>query len=175
MIFKLGWLSALLLAGLLTAFPGYSDPDPKFDKVYKKAVDTKTWVVYEATGGHMSVGDKFRVKKSKDGKKIKLVPLFALREKWGKKNDSTFSIELMEQDSSLCGLIEIGTDDHEEKTYGHGPKHAFSVKLKPNDTLKITWSAQPLGTPDLTDNALDKLCKELDTQNHGGIAHAQPN
>ena len=40
-----GWLSVLLLAGILTAIPGHSEDKLKFEKAYKKMENVRTWVV----------------------------------------------------------------------------------------------------------------------------------
>jgi len=149
----------------------------KLEKAYKKADNTKTWVVYDK-GGHMSVGDKFRIKFQKDNSnnnEYKFKPLFKLRTKWGH-NIKDYSVDLTNVDGNfLCGMAEVITQEHEKpNSIRHGESHLFVIKF-PEDNLEdmeIIWSSDDI--QDMPDD-MNTECKNTESQNHGGRAHAEPN
>jgi len=171
---KLGLIVTLVLAGVLTLIPFDAISNPKFEKAYKKDDNTKTWVVYDPAG-HMEVGDKFRVKFQANNKKIQLIPLSALRSKWGHKEKLDFLVDLSDEEKYLCGMTKIKTSDHENDTndkVGHGQWHGFVIKVITDSVLEITWSKQSFG--ELTGEKRKTMCQATSEQSHGGTAHAEP-
>ena len=145
----------------------------KTDKAFKKEDNAKTWVVYDA-GGHMSAGDKFRVKLKNNKREFK--PLCKLRTKWGHKKEDP-PIELTHKtDEYLCGMAEVKTIKHTQNEFGHGNWHLFVIEFPyPNlEIMAIKWSPDNFESM-LSGNALETKCESTVGQNHGGRAHAEPN
>jgi hypothetical protein len=145
----------------------------KFEKAYKKADNVKTWVVYDAEEGHMSVGDKFKIKGGQQS--YSLIPMFMLRTKWGQKDNPDYKEELFtDVEDYLCGMVKIQTADHKYKTSGHGEWHGFVLKFTQNFDLEITWSVNDFSGR-LEGDERKEMCEQTASQLHGGRAHAEPN
>jgi len=162
----------LLLAGVLMAIPFDARSDRKIEKTYKKAENTKTWVVVDPAG-HMEVGDKFRIKFTANGSRFQLIPLFAMRTKWGHKGNPGFLVDLDDENKFLCGMTEINTAVHKNNTVAHGSWHGFVVKVTDVGDLEITWSDQSFKK--LNKSERKEMCDATSEQSHGGKAHAEPN
>jgi len=146
----------------------------KMDKAFKKEEDSKTWVVYDAEGGHMSVGDKFRIKFKNSKREFK--PLFKLRIKWGHKETDPPIVLTHKTNTWLCGMTQVKTIDHEQNVFGHGPWHMFVIEIpyENEEIMRIKWSPDKFDS-ELSDEALETKCESTVGQNHGGRAHAEPN
>lgn len=174
---KLGMITAMLLAMILTTYPKHLSAGTDADSIWRANGNSRTWQVFNADGAeHMSVEDKFRVQMTNDV--IRFIPSYRLRHRWGLKGQLgahvvltplTFNSETGIE-TYFCGLFNVETPEHLKEEDGHGLPHGFLIKITEYDTLDITWSDRD---PDRLKATTEEQCRFL--KHHGGIIHAEPN
>lgn len=172
-------VTAPLLAVFFMAYIGHLSADTTLIE----SIGGQDWRVYQASGGHMVLDDKFEIAQD-DEDKIKLIPDATIRERWGEAGNTGASFKLTEEnleggEKALCGFIELDTPEHQETVYdkrpfGHNKLHGILITKQSGNSIKIRWSALPLKDKP-NDKARNAKCNKLKKLHHGGVAHAEPN
>lgn len=153
----------------------HEPPDP-IDMTYTAKSNSRTWEVFKG-GGHLELKDKFKLMKVKD--EYRLRPLYRLRDNWGFRDSSDYSMPLTKLKISevkgktltiFCGLADFKTAAHPGSDNSSSEKHAvFIIPQKHDDILEVRFFDNPNGEDCKT--VWDNQGSIID--HHGGVAHVE--